>query len=468
MVGVCSSRKVSLVKQLTKRVFLGQALAFLMSLTGVSTTFLVNNDASYPLLQSVTSYAFIAAVYVPLFLFVLRRNRNKSFANFHFFNKWWKYAIVAIIDLEANYCVVMAYQYTDMMSVQILDCFTVPCVLVLSFFVLKMRFAVTHIAGCVTAIGGLILLVVLDADGLSRSGKGVSPVLGDMLCLLSSVLYATSNVLTEWFIKPSRSHAEAQRGRHSATVDVVNDGVRELQELEDKVTQPPPTATMEIADEREDRGCETDGPEMAEDDPQVRRRGTGGKKDSAGALEDECSSCDVEEGTVKDVPVYIPVLENLAIMSSFALVFAVIQFFALEWRSFAPARSNWTSEDWVFQMVFGLTMLFVYTGMPTLFILTSAAFANISLLTADVYAIIWNVAVFRIYPTKLFFLSYVVIVVGILLYNLTDVVKISFCARWNYPCGDTAVIASGTEEDPVSPVISANEPTVKRRNHERG
>jgi solute carrier family 35, member F1/2 len=378
-------------KEMLKRIFIGQAVAFLNSLTGVSTTELANNNASYSVLQCLTSYLFILAFYGPGLLFLLYRFRHRQFSDFKFFDMWWKYAILAFVDLEANYVVVLAYQYTNMMSAQLLGCFTVPCVLVLSFFILKMKFALTHIAGGVIAIGGLVFLIALDADGLSRNESGGSKeVLGDILCLISSALYATSNVLTELFVKPSKQANLFARCRKPEPESAANDETPVLQQQ---------------------RG----------DEP-VQQINQEGELDAVGDL--------------PKVPMYVPVVENLAMMSLFASVFATIQFFAAEWKTFKANRGAWTNQDWLFQMVFGISMLLLYTLMPLLFIVSSAAFANISLLTANIYGIIWNVTIFRIYPTKLFFLSYIIIVVGILLYNLTDVIRIPFCARWNYPCGD--------------------------------
>lgn len=374
-----------------KRIFLGQVVAFLNSLTGVATTELGNNNASYSVLQCLTSYLFILAFYGPGFLFLLYKFRHRKFSDFKFFDMWWKYAILAFVDLEANYVVVLAYQYTNMMSAQLLGCFTVPCVLVLSFFILKMKFALTHIAGGVIAIGGLVFLIALDADGLSRNQSGGSKeVLGDILCLISSALYATSNVLTELFVKPSKQANLFARCRKPDGESTVSDGTPALQQAEGGEPVDQIDADMEL--------------DAAENAPKV--------------------------------PVYIPVVENLALMSLFASVFATIQFFAAEWKTFKPNRSSWSNRDWLFQMVFGVSMLLLYTLMPILFIVSSAAFANISLLTANIYGIIWNVTIFKIYPTKLFFVSYIIIVVGILLYNLTDVIRFPLCARWNYPCGD--------------------------------
>ena len=32
---------------------------------------------------------------------------------------WWKYGLLGIVDFEANYCIVKAYQYTSVTSVQV-------------------------------------------------------------------------------------------------------------------------------------------------------------------------------------------------------------------------------------------------------------------------------------------------------------------------------------------------------------
>lgn len=41
----------------------------------------------------------------------------------------WKYFILAFIDVQANYLIVYAYQFTNIASIQLLDCFTIPVVM---------------------------------------------------------------------------------------------------------------------------------------------------------------------------------------------------------------------------------------------------------------------------------------------------------------------------------------------------
>lgn len=69
-------------------------------------------------------------------------------------------------------------------------------------------------------------------------------------------------------------------------------------------------------------------------------------------------------------------------------------------------------------------MVTVYTLMPVLFIVASATFANLSLLTADIYSVIWNVAVFGIYPKYSFLASFVIIVFGVVVFDTNGFLEI--------------------------------------------
>ncbi|KAF5218181.1 hypothetical protein ECC02_008893 [Trypanosoma cruzi] len=408
-------------------VLFGQLVAFLNSVTGVSTTKLVNNNASYPLLQSLTAYAFIFTVYAPIFLLLYIRNRHRRFFNFVFLQKPWKYAVLGLIDMEANFFIVKAFQYTDMISVQLLNCFNIPCVFVLSFFILKMRFAVTHIVGCLVATTGLVVLIVLDADGVTRNKVGPNVAKGDLFCLLAAALYATSNVLMEWFIKPQPRGVQLESAV-SADTNPEEEGVnsevdRDMSSFRER----------QIAEEQNEFSSLPNTIHVVE---------SGRERDQ------EQSSGQVPE-SLPEVANYIPLVENLCCMSGCALLFTVIQFFVLEWSSFASGRKTWTDEDWLFQMMFGLSMLFVYTGLPLLFLVASAVFANVSLLSVSVYSIIWNVTIFNIYPTPVFFASYVIIILGIFVYDISDF-RWSWCPHINYPCDDSRDSSSAPAQSPNS------------------
>jgi hypothetical protein len=110
---------------------------------------------------------------------------------------WWKYALLALVDVEANYLVVRAYQYTTIESVALLDCFAIPCVMALSAAVFAVKYRSAHIVGVATCLGGLALLVVSDIVTERNAGANAgasSKVTGDVLTLCGAALYAVSNL----------------------------------------------------------------------------------------------------------------------------------------------------------------------------------------------------------------------------------------------------------------------------------
>ena len=142
---------------------------------------------------------------------------------------WWKYAIIAAIDVEANYCVVKAYQFTSLTSVMLLDAWTIPCVMLLSRCVFRHRYGVAELVGVACALCGLgcnVLSDVVPALGgaSSRAALAEAPIpwLGDVLVLCGSTLYAVSNVAEEYFVKNgNRAHYLGMLGLFGSVISCV-------------------------------------------------------------------------------------------------------------------------------------------------------------------------------------------------------------------------------------------------------
>jgi len=90
-----------------------------------------------------------------------------------------------------------AYQFTSLTSVTLLDCFTIPAVIALSFFVLGARYRRQHYAAAALCVLGLALLVATDERS---STAGAAPLLGDALVVAGALLYSVSNVTQELFL----------------------------------------------------------------------------------------------------------------------------------------------------------------------------------------------------------------------------------------------------------------------------
>lgn len=70
--------------------------------------------------------------------------------------------LLAAIDVEANFTVVKAYQYTNILSASLLNAWATPCCMIVAYILVRARYHWTQILGALICIGGLALLVVSD------------------------------------------------------------------------------------------------------------------------------------------------------------------------------------------------------------------------------------------------------------------------------------------------------------------
>nr|CAB3502648.1 unnamed protein product [Digitaria exilis] len=89
--------------------------------------------------------------------------------------------------------VVKSYQYTSLTSVMLLDCWSIPCVIVLTWVFLKTKYGLRKFFGVGVCVAGLILVVFSDVHAPDRA-KGPNPLKGDLLVIFGSMFYACSNV----------------------------------------------------------------------------------------------------------------------------------------------------------------------------------------------------------------------------------------------------------------------------------
>lgn len=175
---------------------LGQLISAVLCATGVLTTLLVNRGVETPCFQSFGMYLVLMVVYGSVL---------------HHRGEFWpalrghggKFAVLALIDVEANYAIVKAYQYTNFTSAQLLDCTSIAFVLVLSRLFLKVQYTRLHLVGalvCVVGMGGIIAADAVSA-GDENATVGKDPLLGDILCVIAAFLYACSNVGEEYAVK---------------------------------------------------------------------------------------------------------------------------------------------------------------------------------------------------------------------------------------------------------------------------
>nr|XP_051705691.1 solute carrier family 35 member F2 isoform X1 [Oryctolagus cuniculus] len=181
-----------------KTIALGQMLSLCICGTAISSQYLAEKyKVNTPMLQSFINYCLLFIVYTMMLAFQSGSDNLLDILK----RKWWKYILLGLADVEANYLIVKAYQYTTLTSVQLLDCFGIPVLMALSWFVLYARYRVIHfiaVAVCLLGVGTMVGADIL-AGREDNSGSGV--LIGDILVLLGASLYAVSNVCEEYIVK---------------------------------------------------------------------------------------------------------------------------------------------------------------------------------------------------------------------------------------------------------------------------
>ncbi|RLW08316.1 hypothetical protein DV515_00003327 [Chloebia gouldiae] len=181
-----------------KTIILGQMLSMFICGTAVTSQYLADKyQVNTPMLQSFINYFLLLLVYTTMLVF---RTGNDNLWQI-LKQRWWKYIIVGLADVEANYTIVKAYQYTTLTSVQLLDCFGIPLMMALSWFVLRARYRLIHFVAVGICLLGVGTMVGADILSGRQEGEGSDVVIGDVLVLLAASLYAISNVSEEYIVK---------------------------------------------------------------------------------------------------------------------------------------------------------------------------------------------------------------------------------------------------------------------------
>ncbi|TSN39316.1 Solute carrier family 35 member F2 [Bagarius yarrelli] len=184
--------------KLLKTLVMGQGLSAMICGTAVTSQYLATEfHLDVPALQSFINYTLLCLTYTTALCF------TKGSRNFLQIlrSKWWKYLLLGLADVEANYAVVKAYQYTTLTSIQLLDCFILPVLLILSRIFLKTRYRIIHYVAVCVCLAGVGAMVGADLVSGRDQGSSSNILLGDGLVIISATLYAVSNLCQEYIVK---------------------------------------------------------------------------------------------------------------------------------------------------------------------------------------------------------------------------------------------------------------------------
>eukprot|EP00934_Nitzschia_sp_Nitz4_P007437 Nitzschia sp. Nitz4//scaffold142_size57810//20997//23280//NITZ4_006494-RA/size57810-processed-gene-0.46-mRNA-1//1//CDS//3329536385//7427//frame0 len=236
----------------------------------------------------------------------------------------WQYFVIALLDLEANAATLLAFRLTTLTSVSLLDAFSIPSAMVLSFCFLGRKYKSLHFVGVIVCLVGVLLNVLQDysADHSVQEEQAYPHRFwGDMFAILGGIMYGLSDVIAE-------------------------------------VT--------------------------------VRRNGD--------------------------------TTEYLAMMGFFAFILAMLQSVLFEWDDiqtylYGPSTCS-SGESWGILIGFVLVTVVGYMGGSKFLMISEAAFFNISLLTGDLWSIIFSVEEQKMVPNFQFFVALAIVVSGMILYEM--------------------------------------------------
>ncbi|KAK2972510.1 hypothetical protein RJ640_000757, partial [Escallonia rubra] len=243
---------------------LGQFLSLLITSTGFSSSELARRGINAPTSQSLLNYVLLALVYGSVLIYRKKALKlevtgssmrqkgglmvdmsSKVTSRFLTSSniwvlifclkfsqaKWYYYILLGLVDVEANFLVVKAYQYTSLTSVMLLDCWSIPCVILLTWLFLKTKYRFIKIVGVGICVAGLVMVVFSDVHAADRS-SGTNPLKGDILVIVGSMLYAISNVSEEFLVKSAdRVELMAMLGLFGAIISACQIGIIERNEL---------------------------------------------------------------------------------------------------------------------------------------------------------------------------------------------------------------------------------------------
>ncbi|TRX98571.1 hypothetical protein FHL15_000645 [Xylaria flabelliformis] len=193
--------KVHWYSYLTTRDFwivlvVGQILALAITSTNTFSSLLVQNNTSIPAFQSFFNYVLLTIIYLT---YTLYQYGFKKFGGI-LLRDGWKYFILSFLDVEGNYFTVLAYNYTNILSAQLINFWAIVVVVIVSFLLLRVRYKLFQIAGILICVGGTGVLLASDHIQGTNGGPGVNLLKGDLFALLGATIYGLTNTFEEWFV----------------------------------------------------------------------------------------------------------------------------------------------------------------------------------------------------------------------------------------------------------------------------
>ncbi|KAF2201782.1 DUF914-domain-containing protein [Delitschia confertaspora ATCC 74209] len=175
---------------------LGQVLSICITSTNTFSSLLAGQGTSIPAFQAFFNYVLLNIIYTSWTLY--KYGIRKWFKLV--LKDGWRFFILAFLDVEGNYFIVLAYRYTTILSAQLINFWAIVVVVLISLLFLHVRYHLTQYAGILLCIGGMGILFGSDHLTGANSGTASDQIKGDLFALLGATFYGLSNVFEEFLV----------------------------------------------------------------------------------------------------------------------------------------------------------------------------------------------------------------------------------------------------------------------------
>ncbi|GLT94676.1 hypothetical protein SLE2022_124050 [Rubroshorea leprosula] len=201
--------------------FLGQVVSFVMAIMSFTSSLIADLGVNAPIFQTIFTYMSLALVYGSI---VLYRRQKLRLA-------WYWYLFLGFVDVQGNYLVNEAYQFSSITSVTLLDCWTIAWAIGLTYFFIGTRYSWWQLGGAALCVLGLGLVLLSDSG--VGGGGGSRPLLGDILVIAGTIFFAMSNVGEEFCVKKKdQVEVVSMIGLYGTLVSAVQLSILELKSVE--------------------------------------------------------------------------------------------------------------------------------------------------------------------------------------------------------------------------------------------
>ena len=389
-----------------KIILFGQVLALLMGLRGGTTAFLyLECDVMAPTFQlwwvylilstHLFCHAYSSGNRLPaeppsnavFDLSILQLHKPKFSAPEHklpctsmtLHTQWWKYLILSILDLEGNYFTYLALKYTSLKSASLLDTLTIPTAMLASYLFLRKRYSCSHLVGAAICLGGAMIMIFADYSEEQSSNQASA---NDSQMTLEQEVYNAEQSKIDNYNDPYEV---------LPTYDDIISGAGDSNQINDT------SGIMNSLTVRGDFLAAIGGMFW-------------GLKDT------------MAEGVLQ----VSSQTEFLGMLGMYGLLLATLQIAVLEGpivkdflTGFSDSSYNTCSATQTYGIFFAIIIVFVlyYLGISRFLHISEAALLQLSLLAADLYAVLFSIVEERKLPTWLFVVSMITILLGVMVYE---------------------------------------------------